>query len=170
MTAAMWKDFDNELLEHLTKGDESMAVEVTKKSMETQLDRLTAGFQHAIQAVVPKKKKIKFDGREASAKTRALYDQRIRDYASGRKITKSDRKAWNTVLAKACKQDYHDWLQRWIRKIENADMNGDVKAVSQGVNTISGATRQGFTKKPRKYHAGSRQGETIAGPEELGNL
>ena len=148
MTTEMWANFDKELRKHLMAGDEDRAVEVTAPQMEKQYDRLTAGFRHAIETAVPKRKKVKFDGRKASAKTKALFEQRIRDYSTGRKITKSDRKAWNKVISAACKQDYHDWLQRWITKIEQADINGDAKAVSQGVNTISGASRTGFSKKP----------------------
>ena len=170
MTAEMWADFDTALREHLIAGEGDMAVEVTETNMEKHLDRLTEGFTHAIATKIPKKQKIKFDGREASTRTKALYDQRIRDYSSGREIKKSDRKAWNSVLSKACKQDYHDWLQRWIRKIEQADVSGDTKAISQGVNVISGSSKQGFSKKPRTYCSGDRQGETISGPEELGEL
>ena len=96
-----------------------MAVEVSEPQMAKQYDHLTESISHTIDTQIPKKKRIKFDGREASAKTKALFDDRIRDYASDRKITKSDRKAWNRVISNSCKQDYHDWLQRWIHKIEH---------------------------------------------------
>ena len=121
MTPEMWDDFDAKLREKLLAGDESRDVEVIEQQMAKQYDRLTAGFTHAIETTVPKRKKIKFDGREASAKTKLLlFDQRIRDFSSGRKLTKSDRKAWNSIIVKSCKQDYYDWLQRWIHKIERA--------------------------------------------------
>ena len=37
-----------------------------------------------------------------------------RDFSSERTITKSDRQAWGRVLAEAGKQDYKDWVTRWI--------------------------------------------------------
>ena len=170
MTAEMWAEFDTDLRERLVAGGENTAVEVTEPQMAKHLDRMTKAIAETIEVKVPKKKKLKFDGREASAKTKALFEQRIRDYSSGREIKKSDRKAWNSVIVKECKQDYHDWMQRWIRKIELADTNGDAKAVAQGVKVISGASGQGFSKTPRKHHQGKRKGETISGPEELGQL
>ena len=111
MTAALWTDFDVELRKRLVTGDDNMTVEVTEPTMTRHLDRMTTAIAQTIDSKVPKKKKVKFDGREASAKTKALFDQRIRDYNTGRKITKSDRKAWNSVIAQSCKQDYHEWLQ-----------------------------------------------------------
>ena len=173
MTAAMWADFDVALRERLVAGDDDMAAEVTEPSMARHLDRMTKAIAQTIETKVPKKVKVKFDGREASAKTKALFDQRIRDYNSGREIKKSDRKAWNSVIAKTCKQDYQDWLKRWIHKIEQADINGDSKAVGQGVKVISGTSKQGFSKKPRTYTKdlnGKHVGDKISGPEELGQL
>ena len=49
-------------------------------------------------------------------------------------------------------------------------MNGDTKAVGQGVKVISGASSQGFSKTHRTYYSGDHNGETIADPEELGEL
>ena len=166
MNAEMWRAFDAELHRQLVSDPDNMKVEVSQEGMTKHLDRLNKGIKHAIETTVPKKEKIKFDGRQASAKTKALFEQRIRDYGSGREIKKSDRMAWNSVLAKACKQDYHDWLQRWIKKIEQADINGNSRAVSQGVKVISGSSNQHFSQQPTV----TMQGETISGPEELGEL
>ena len=77
------------------------------------------------------------------------------------------------MIAASCKQDYYDCLQRWIRRIEQADVNGDAKPISQGVNTICGKTTSNFSKQSRSYHADindKKQGETISGPEERDNL
>ena len=104
----MWADFDAELREKLLVGKDDLTVEVTQAGKVKHLDRLNEIFTHTITTKIPKVKKVKFDGREASAKTKALFDQRIRDFSTGRKIIKSDRKTWNSVIAKSCKQDYHD--------------------------------------------------------------
>ena len=108
MTAELWAEFDEALRKRLVAKGGDMAVEVSEPQMAKQYDHLTERISHTIDTQVPKKERIKFDGREASAKTKALFDDRIRDYASGRKITKSDRKAWNRVISNSCKQDYHD--------------------------------------------------------------
>ena len=97
-----------------------MVVEVNEIQITKHLciDRMSEAIVLTIESKIPKKKKIKFDDRESSVKTKTLFDHRIRDYSSGREIKKSDRKARNSVIAKTCKQDYHDWLKRWIQKIE----------------------------------------------------
>ena len=79
------------------------------------------------------------------ARTKALYAQRIRDFNSGRKIKKTDRQAWNSVLAKSSKRDYDDWVARWVDRIEEANVQGDPKAISQGVKVLSGKTKKQFT-------------------------
>ena len=56
---------------------------------------------------MPRKKTLKYNGRKVSAETRRLYDLRVRDFASGREITKSDREAWHQTLNKAAMKDYH---------------------------------------------------------------
>lgn len=58
-----------------------------------------------------------------------LNKQRIRDFASDRKITKEDRKAWNNVLYKAAKDDYKKWVEGWVEEIEKADEMGDARTI-----------------------------------------
>ena len=70
------------------------------------------------------------------------------------------------MLSKACKKDYHDWLCRWIERIEAADKAGDSKKVYDGVNALSDTSRKSCFTQPTK----TKQGETIDGPDQLGEL
>lgn len=102
-----------------------------------------------------------------SAATRELYKQRIRDFNSGRKITKSDRAAWAKVMKEAGLQDcYKAWVQRWVAKIEQADNRGYSKAISQGVKVLAGSTRSAASTQPSLKANGDR----ITCAEELGEL
>ena len=151
MTEKKWEKFDETLQKKLIDSSEDMRVEVSQRGLTEHLDKMSNCMLETIKEVVPPKKRLKFDGRKASAQTRALYTQRIRDFSTKRaKILKSERKAWNTVLNRAAKRDYHDWVARWIKKIEAADNVGDVKLVHQGANTLSGKSRKKFTKQPTR--------------------
>ena len=95
-----------------------------------------------------------------------LYKQRIRDFNSGRTITKEDRTAWHKVLKQAGLDDYKDWVESWVAKIAAADNQGDTKEIAKGVKVLSGRTR--CTK--RTQPSINKQGETIVSAEELGDL
>lgn len=166
MTQEKWSQFDSMLHDQLIANGGNMEVHAGEQHLHVHYECLSKSFQNTIQEIVPKRKKLKFDGQAASQATKQLYEARIRDYNSGRNIEKSDRKAWNSVLAKACKTDYHDWLCRWIKRIEDADKNGDSKKVYDGVKALSGTSRRNCFTQPTK----TKQGETIDGPDELGDL
>ena len=89
-----------------------------------------------VEEVVPPRKKFKYNGREVSAETRRLYDLRVRDFASGREIKKSDRDAWNRTLNKAAKKDFDLWVEKRVQDIEQADEKGDSRAVSEGAHML----------------------------------
>ena len=104
MTPAKWDEFDRRLrqrLEHIPH-----AIERTPTAMGAHYDRVTQCIRDTIQDTVPPKKPLRFNGRKVSAETKRLYDLRIRDFASGRTIEKSDRDAWNRTLSKAAMKDY----------------------------------------------------------------
>ena len=96
MTDEKWLAFDETLKKKLlTAGkDNGMRVEISEQGLGVHFERMTDCIQQTIKAVVPPKKRIKFDGRKASEQTRTLYAERIRDFNSRRtKIKKSERKA-----------------------------------------------------------------------------
>ena len=154
MTEKKWDDFDSKLKEKLLDVGkvDNMQVEISEKGLSTHFDRLSGCIQQTIKEVVPPKKRVKFDGRKASEQTRALYAERIRAFNAKRKksITKKERKAWHKTLSKSSKREYHDWIARWVKRIEEADNKGDTKAVYDGVATLAGKTRRRFTKQPTR--------------------
>ena len=108
----------------------------------------------------------KFNGRKISAETKRLYDLRVRDFASGRKITKSDRAAWNRTLNKAALKDFKTWVEGMVEEMEAADERGDVRAVHQGARALSGKSASFQSPQPSK----KKNGDMIQSPEELGEL
>ena len=103
MTPAKWQEFDRRLEARLLQLPQR--VEVDEDAMGEHYDRVTKSVHQTIKEVVPPKKKFKFNGREVSAETKRLYDLCVRDFASGRKITKTDRDAWNRTLNGVVKKD-----------------------------------------------------------------
>jgi len=97
MTTRDWDTFDVVLQAKLMNIKNT--VHVNDKEMEAHYNEVTRCIQETIKEVIPKRKPRKYNGRTISDKTKALYDQRIRDFNSGRKITKKDRKAWHRLLA-----------------------------------------------------------------------
>ena len=97
---------------------------------------------------MPRQTPRKFNGRSVSKRTEGLFEQRVRDYSTGRKITKSDRAAWNRVIAESCRQDYEDWVTKHVEDIEQADQRGDTKAISASVKTLAGTTRKANHTQP----------------------
>ena len=154
-----WVEFDNTLTQVLQRNlsPENLIVDPSsKESMFAQYGHLAASVEETIERVVPKVKCKKFHGRETSPETQNLRFERIRDFKSGRKIDKTDRAAWNKVLAKASKRDYEAWVQSWVKSIEEADEKGDSRAIYRGVKMLSGATRNASRKQPTMNADGKR--------------
>ena len=180
MTEEKWLTFDATLKKKLLASSKDMRVEISGQGLGAHYETMTSCIQKTIKEVVSPKKQIKFDGRKASEQTRALYAERIRDFNSKRtKIKKSERKAWNTILSRSSKLDYHDWVARWVQRVEDADNRGDTRAVYEGVATLAGKSRKRFTKQPtrkkkKKMNNDSKDGKTewdsIDGPDELGEV
>ena len=134
--------------------------------MGAHYDRMTGCVKETIKEVVPPKKPRKFNGRKVSAETKRLYDLRVRDFASGRKITKSDRAAWNRTLNKAALKDFKTWVEGVVEDVEAADERGDVRAVHQGARALSGKSASFKSPQPSK----KKNGDMIQSSEELGDL
>ena len=166
MTPNKWQEFDRRLEERLKQLPHQ--VEVNEQKMGEHYDRLTDSIQATIKEIVPPRKKQKFNGREVSAETRRLYDLRVRDFASGRKITKSDRDAWNRTLNKAAKKDWDRWVEKRVEEMEVADERGNIKAIHEGARALAGKTKHPPSPQPTRKANG--KGEMIQTSEELGEL
>ena len=169
MTRDDWKRFDEVLKPNLLKGlteEEDLVVGNTSEDLFCQYGRLAGSLQKTIEEVVPLKKKQKYNGRGVSDRTKKLFEERARDYSTGRTIKKSDRNAWNRVIAKSCKQDYVEWVTKWVESIKQADTAGDTKAIRQGVKVLSGTTRCLNPTQPNI----DEQGGFIQGAEQLSEL
>ena len=169
MTEERWVEFDDTLKKILIRDLQPVHMDVdpcSKASMFDQYGHLAASIEETIDRVVPKTKRQKFLGRASSPTTQALRAERIRDFSSGRKIEKSDRAAWNKVLAKAGKRDYESWVQGWVKTIEQADELGDSRGIYRGVRALAGVTRNSSRKQPTK----NANGKMIQSAEELVEL
>ena len=87
----------------------------TDSQMGAHYDFIAECINRTAEEVIPAKKPMRRNGRDVSEKTKDLYRQRVRDFNSGRKITKSDRKAWNRTLAQAGKDDFEAWYNDMSR-------------------------------------------------------
>ena len=167
MTNEDWEKFDKELEDKLKDGDQN--VEVSISGMEKHYAHLSDSVVAAAEVAIKKEeKKRKYNGREMSEQTKRLHDLRTRDFNSGRKITKDDRARWNKVINEACMKDYEDWVTEQAKCIEEADQQGDPKAVAYHVNVLTGKTRNIQAKQPTRKDQG--EGELITNAEELGEL
>ena len=77
MTTRDWDTFDV-VLEAKLKGLKR-GIQVKQDEMGAHYDEVTRCIKETIAEVIPKLKPKKFNGRTISAKTKALYEQRIRD-------------------------------------------------------------------------------------------
>ena len=166
MNDEKWAEFDRRLEQRLSKLPQ--AVEITVEEMGAHYERTIQCIADTIKDTVSPKKPIIYNGRKVSAETKRLYDLRVRDFASGRNITKSDRDAWNQTLNKAALRDYHTWVESWTQRMEKADEQGDMRTVYQGANALAGKSKNFSSKQPTRKDKG--KGDVIQSEEELGDL
>ena len=72
----------------------------------------------------------------------------MRDFVSGRTITKSDHNVWNRTLNKIVnKKDFDKWVENRVSEIssEETDEKGDIQAVHQGDRVLLGRILLIFT-------------------------
>ena len=124
---------------------------------------LTENIRETIKEVVPKKKNTFRNGRSVSEETKTLFKERTKEYSRS-KPTSARRKEWNGKIKNACKNDYRRWVSRWTERIEQADAKGDLKAVYQGVQAVSG-TKRGFSDTQPT----TLESRRLKNPEELAN-
>ena len=86
---------------------------------------------------MPTKSWAKKNGRVVSEETKALYEQRARQYQKN-KPTKEERKRWNNKIRAAGKKDYRTWVTKYTERIEQADNKGDSKTIYAEVKRLSG--------------------------------
>ena len=136
--------------------------------MGAHYNRMADCINAIIKDTIPPKKPLSFNGRKVSAETRRLYDLLIRDFASGHKIEKSDRDAWNRTLSKAAMQDYKKWVESWATRMETADENGNIRTVHQGAKALAGKSKSFASKQPTRKD--KDKGDLIQTEQELGDL
>ena len=83
-------------------------------------------MNETVQAVVPRKKKQRKNGRTMSDKTVKLHEQRRKAYQK-QKPDKATRTKWNKKIARSCRDDYRDWVTRWTEEIEKEERKGKIK-------------------------------------------
>ena len=95
-------------------------------------------MQSTIAEVVPDKKKLTRNDRTISEESKTLFEKRKREFIKS-KPTVNERKKWNKRIKNACRQDYRDWVARWVDTIEKADDKGDNRAIFHTTKAVSGS-------------------------------
>ena len=55
---------------------------------------------------------------------------------------------------------YHDWVTRWVQRVEDADNRGNTKAVYDGVAALAAKSRKRFTKQPTRKKTKTNDSKT----------
>ena len=99
-------------------------------------------MQATIAEVVPDKKKLTRNGRTISEESKALFEKRKREFSKS-KPTANERKKWNKRIKNACRQDYRDWMARWVDTIEKTN-----NTIFHTTTTLSDSNTPFGSKKP----------------------
>ena len=169
MNQSKWEEFDHRLTHQLAHVPHT--VKRTAPMMGEHYDRVTKCINETIRDTIPPKKPWSIQllyncttcfGRKVSTETKRLYDLHIRDFASDRKIDKSDRTSWNRILSKTVIQDYQHWVQAWSTHMELTDENDDIHTVHQGVKALAGKSKSFASRQPtRKDKQGQGRGHVV---------
>ena len=117
-----------------------MSTQKTKTDVWSELKKMNECTKVTIEAVVPKKKKKFKNGREMSAETVKLHEERIKAF-SKKKPDAKERKRWNKKISRHCRKDYRKWVTRWTEKIEKEFRAGNAKTIYEGVKALRGTKK-----------------------------
>ena len=166
MDEQRWAAFDRDLRIRMTGSkqegyDNSQAADKTEESeakeeSHVEYEHMTSLVRESIKAIVPAKTRTKKNGRIVSDETKALYEERTRQYQAN-KPTKEARKRWNRKIRASCRQDYRTWVTKCTERIEKADNMGDTKMIYDEVKRLSGLVSRGANTMPtEEYQEGAR--------------
>ena len=85
-----------------------------------------------------------------------LNKERRRSPKANQRSKSEERKEWNKKVKNRCRDDYHEWVGRWVQEIERADERGDTREVYRGTKAISGQTCSFASNQPTIDEAGHR--------------
>ena len=124
----------------------------TAADLDTHYGNMASCIRDTIAEVIPPKKKLKYNGRTVSAKTKHLYDQRVQDFATGREITKDDRRVWNKVLAQTGKDDWKAWVEQWVKDtaVSKLQTNEATRVKYIGESELCQANPKGLKRNIRR--------------------
>ena len=69
-------------------------------------------------------------------------------------------------MGQAVKDDWKEWVEKWVKDIEKADEQGNTKEVHRGVRALSGKSKNYESKQSTK----KKNGDLIQSSTELGEL
>ena len=88
--------------------------------------------EHAIEAVLPTKRKRRGVRRKVSDRTKALYEKRRL-----MKGTRADYKQVQGDIKTSSLQDYEDWVGEWADRMQEANGRGDTKGIYDSVKALA---------------------------------
>ena len=105
------------------------------KDTTTQLySKLCDAIQHAVQSTLPERVMRKGVKREVSEQTKALFNQRTNLKGRG---TKEQYDNVQEKIKESSLTDFEMWVDKWAKKIEEAENVGDTKRIYEGVKVLA---------------------------------
>ena len=154
MDSQSWRSFDSVLQMKLQKKTDqpqvtedkpgvvtnAVTIRVGKDKTKVDYKRISTCVQETIREVVPTKKKVKKHRIQVSNETQDLFEQRKAAFTKNTP-TKQERKEWNKKIKNRCRDDYREWVARWVQEIERADEREETP------ERYTGAQRQSVVKQ-----------------------
>ena len=173
MDKQRWAAFDNDLririeesgrtrYKHSQPTTGKIKTQINSEDMHSSYAHLSTLVQKSIDAivrVVPSKTWTKKNGRIVSEETKALYEERTRQYQASRP-TKEIRKRWNRKIRAACIKNYRTWVTGCTERIERADNKGDTRTIYAEVKRLIDLVSRGANTRPTAEY--QEPGETEA--------
>ena len=154
-TIAEFNKVVDEKTEELSAGHETYTI-------AQQYTNLCAAVNHAIQSVLPDKKKGKRFARVVSKRTRDLFKVREKMDKSNAKRTKADYDKLQKRIKESSMQDHAEWVSKCAEEMVDTNNVGDTRKLYQLVKKLSGKE----DKKPAVDLSIDKQGAVITNATE----
>lgn len=154
-TIAEFNKVVDEKTEELSAGHETYTI-------AQQYTNLCTAVNHAIQSVLPDKKKGKRFARVVSKRTRDLFKVREKMDKSNAKRTKADYDKLQKRIKESSMQDHAEWVSKCAEEMVDTNNVGDTRKLYQLVKKLSGKE----DKKPAVDLSIDKQGAVITNATE----
>ena len=110
----------------------------SERTVERQHADMRTAITHAIETVLPDKKKFKRTERVVSERTKALFEQRTEMGRATKKWNNADFKSIQGEIKTSSLKDHSDWVEKCASEMQAANNVGDTRKLHKIVKTLSG--------------------------------